>query len=242
MENHTFDPSFFNQLKKNENDFFWFHVRRKWIYDNLKTFFRPPAKLLEVGCGTGNVSSFLAQKGYIVTGCDIFSEALDLAWPGFKKIRGDATNLPFEDNTFDIVGLFDVIEHFQDDALPVREAARAVRKGGIVAVTVPAREELWSGVDDIALHKKRYTKEALRKVLLEAKLRPCNISYIFASLYLPMKYLRSRGKGTDPFIINPIINLFAKGLFEFERYASKLLPLPIGTSLMAVAQKDFDCP
>lgn len=239
MEQDTFDPHFFDQLRQNENSFFWFHVRRKWIFDKLKIFVRPPAKLLEVGCGTGNVSSFLAQKGYLVTGCDCFPQALEMAWPGFQKVQGDATDLPFEDNTFDIVGLFDVIEHFQDDISPIKEAARVVREGGIIAITVPAGEELWSWVDEIASHKRRYTKKYLTSVLLEAKLRPCATDYMFMSLFFPMKYMRRRKTEiSNSFEIHGGLNLMLKTIFNTERLISNFVPLPIGTSLIAIARKE----
>jgi ubiquinone/menaquinone biosynthesis C-methylase UbiE len=119
-----------------------FNLWLKWIFDKLKKFIPPPAKVLEVGCGAGNVSSFLAQKGYAVTGCEFYTEAINMAWPDFLKVQGDASNLPFEDNSFDIVGIFDAIEHFQDDITPLKEAVRVTKRGGIIVLTVPARKEL----------------------------------------------------------------------------------------------------
>jgi ubiquinone/menaquinone biosynthesis C-methylase UbiE len=50
-----------------------------------------------------------------------------MAWPDFLKVQGDASNLPFEDNSFDIVGIFDAIEHFQDDITPLKEAVRVTK-------------------------------------------------------------------------------------------------------------------
>lgn len=236
----TFDPSFFEQLKKAEERHFWFQVRRKWIFDKISKFIKPPAKVLEIGCGTGNVSSFLAKKGYAVTGCECYSEALDMAWPGFRILQGDATNLPFEDNSFGVVCLFDVIEHFQDDNKPVREAVRVAQKGGIIAVTVPAREELWSRVDEVALHKRRYTIEKLEQVFFEAKTTPLLMEYIFMSLYLPMRQMRGKRNKDDYFKIHPLVNMLAGRLFDIERHISKLFPLPIGTSLIAIARKEFN--
>lgn len=241
IQSETYDPSFFDQLKRAEEKHFWFQIRRKWIYDKLKEFISPPAKVLEVGCGTGNVSSFLSKKGYLVTGCEFYPQAINRAWPGFMIVQGDANNLPFEDNNFDIVGLFDMIEHFKDDIKPLKEAFRVVRGGGIIAVTVPAREELWSWVDEISLHKKRYTKEKLELTFLNAGFNPLLIEYIFMTLYPIMKLTRRNkiGKRDDLFSINTLANLLLKTLFNAERYISQYIPIPIGTSLIGIARKEI---
>lgn len=234
----TFDPIFFEKLKKAEENHFWFQIRRKWIYDRIKHILPPPAKILEIGCGSGNVSNFLSAKGYEVTGCEYYQEAINIAWPSLLKIQGDANNLPFGDNRFDIVGLFDVIEHFQDDKALIKEAFRVVRGGGIIAVTVPAREELWSQNDESSLHKRRYTKEMLRQIFSEVRLTPLLLEYMFMSLYLPMKYLRGKNKkNNNHFKINRLVNTCLKRLFDIERLISQGISLPIGTSLIAVARK-----
>jgi ubiquinone/menaquinone biosynthesis C-methylase UbiE len=234
----TYDPSFFRQIKKAEGKHFWFNVRRKWIFDKIKKFIPPPAHFLEVGCGTGNVSSHLAKRGYLVTGCEFYPEAIKRAWPDFRVVQGDASNLPFGDNSFDVVGLFDVIEHFQNDCLPIKEAIRVTNREGMIVITVPAREELWSSFDDISFHKRRYTKETLKSLLLSMNLRPLLLEYMFMSLYLPMKYARKKDiMKDDPFSIVPLVNVLLKGLFNMERLLSRSLSLPIGTSLIAIARK-----
>jgi ubiquinone/menaquinone biosynthesis C-methylase UbiE len=234
----TYDPSFFQRLKKIEKNHFWFHIRRKWIFDKIKKVVSPPAKLLEVGCGTGNVSSFLAKKGYIVTGCEYYREAINMGWPGYHKVQGNATNLKFGDNSLDIVGLFDVLEHFQDDITPLKEAVRVLKKGGIIVLTVPAREELWSHFDKAAMHKRRYTKERLKRIFSDVRIKPLLIEYMFMSLYFPIKFRGKRREHGDPFRINILVNTFLKGIFDIERFISKCISLPIGTSLIAVAQKN----
>jgi len=65
-ENNTYDPSYFKMLKRVEGEYFWFSIRRKWIFDRIKKFVPHCAKILEVGCGTGNVSSSLSRKSYTV--------------------------------------------------------------------------------------------------------------------------------------------------------------------------------
>ncbi|NWF51827.1 MAG: methyltransferase domain-containing protein [Nitrospirae bacterium] len=235
----TFDPSAFERLKKAEEKHFWFQIRRKWIFTKIRKFIAPPAKILEVGCGTGNVSSFLAQKGYKVTGCEFYSEAIKRAWQGFLMVQGDANNLPFREDSFDIIGLFDVIEHFQDDISILKEAYRVVRRGGIVTVTVPAREELWSWFDETSLHKRRYTKENLKQIFLKSNLKPLLSEYIFMLLYPFMKYTRGneRKKGANPFKINRLSNTLFRSIFDTERHLSNYFSFPIGTSLIGVACK-----
>ncbi len=236
-EKNTYDPSYFKKLKRVEEKYFWFLIRRKWIFDRISKFIAPPAKVLEVGCGTGNVSSFLSQKGYAVIGCELYTEAIDMAWPGYLKVQGDSNTLPFKENFFDIVGLFDVIEHFHDDIAPLKEVMKVVKKQGIVVITVPARKELWSYIDEKALHKRRYTKEMLRQIFSEARLTPLLLEYMFMSLYLPMKYMRGKNKKTNnQFKINNLVNPLLNGIFDTERLISKGFPLPLGTSLIAIAR------
>jgi len=238
QKKNTFDPSLFEQLKKIEANHFWFDIRRKWIFDKVKKVIPPPARILEIGCGTGNVSSFLAQNKYSVVGCEYYAEAIDRSWPGFEKIQGSAEDLPFEDNSFDAVGLFDVIEHFENDKTPLTEAIRVVKREGIIAITVPAQEELWSSFDDVSCHKRRYSKDGLNQVLADLNLNILSTDYIFMSLYLPMLYKRRKDReNKDHFAINTMANIFLKKLFNLERLISRAIPLPIGTSLIAIAKK-----
>lgn len=237
-EHETYDPSYFNKLKRVEEKHFWFYIRRKWIFDRIKKFVPSHAKILEVGCGTGNVSSFLSQKGYTVIGCELYAEAIDMAWPGFLKVQGDLVSLPFKNGSFDMVCLFDVIEHLQNDMSVMKEASRVVRKGGILAVTVPARIELWSYIDETAMHKRRYDKKMLQRLFAETKLTSLLSEYMFMSLYLPMKYIRAKSKKRDLILsTRKPVNHLLTWLFDIERFISKRLSLPIGTSIIAIAQK-----
>jgi ubiquinone/menaquinone biosynthesis C-methylase UbiE len=239
MKSDTFSPSSFITLKKAEAEHFWFDIRKQWIFDRISKIISPPAAILEIGCGTGIVSSFLAEKGYGVIGCEYYQEAVNMAWPGFRIVRGDANCMPFGNNSFDIVGLFDVIEHFEDDQGPLKEAARAVKPGGIVAVTVPARQELWSYIDEQSFHKRRYNKASIQQALLAVPLQPVSIEYIFMSLYFPMQYMRRRKRHTqNQFRINTNLNALLRKIFNVERVMSKFLSFPIGTSLLAVARKE----
>lgn len=160
------------------------------------------------------MSSYLSGKGYAVTGCEYYDKALDMAWPGFKKIQGNIENRPFPDDEFDVVGLFDVIEHFDDDSAPLKAAARVLRRSGFFVVAVPAQEELWSWVDEASYHKRSIQKR-LKMILTEALLEVYRLDYMFMTRYLPMKFMRSyKTDLADTYKIYRIANLFAQGVLK----------------------------
>ncbi|HUP27078.1 MAG TPA: class I SAM-dependent methyltransferase [Chloroflexia bacterium] len=101
-------------------------------------------KLLEIGCGAGRYTrSFLHYRPDLeVHGCDISHIALDEAKAADTsgKIQyklGDALNLPYGDDTFDIVLLFDVFEHVTDVGKAADEVARVLKPGGVFHCFVP---------------------------------------------------------------------------------------------------------
>ena len=88
------------------------------------------------------------------------------------------------------------------------------------------------------MHKRRYDKEMLRLLFAKTKLAPLLSEYMFMSLYLPMKYMRGKNNKADLHLktrrlVNPLIT----GLFDIERFISKGLSFPIGTSIIAIARK-----
>ncbi len=77
----------------------------------------------------------------------------------------------------------------------------------------------------------------LRQIFSEARLTPLLLEYMFMSLYLPMKYMRGKNKKTNnQFKINNLVNPLLNGIFDTERLISKGFPLPLGTSLIAIAR------
>jgi SAM-dependent methyltransferase len=232
----TFDPTLFEQLKTAEKGHCWFVSRRKWILDRVSKCLAAGSSFLEVGCGTGNVSSFLSSHGYSVIGCEFYHHALRMAWPGFTRVQGSGLSLPFRDNSFDAAGLFDVLEHFDEDLTVLSEAARTIRAGGVIFITVPARRELWSSFDVLSSHRRRYHPKDLSELIRRAGLSLVSLEYLFLSLYLPAMISRKK-KDDNPFVINSIANAVFGVCFQAERVISRTLSLPLGTSLLAVACK-----
>lgn len=112
----------------------------KWI-DNLEE-----RSSLEVGSGTGIISALLVSYGFKVTLLDISETAIKISKNVFIKnkingdfILGDLFNMPFENNTFDLVWNAGVLEHFegQEQIAALREMARVTKPGGMLITYNP---------------------------------------------------------------------------------------------------------
>lgn len=100
-------------------------------------------RVLDLGCGTGELARALAEAGLQVTGCDISPQMLLRATrdhhrcAGWVRLEPDWRRLPFASAAFDVVVAASVLEYVTEPAAVLRECARVLRPGGIVLYTVP---------------------------------------------------------------------------------------------------------
>jgi SAM-dependent methyltransferase len=182
-----------------EERHFWFAARNDIILSTLRRTVGPLAgrRLLDVGCGTGFVLQALEAAGADAWGIDMHLAALERAR---ARVRGPlvwsaAARLPFLED-FDVVSLFDVVEHAADDASVLAEARRVLRAGGAVVVTVPAGQHLWTRYDGVIGHKRRYTRESLAAAFTRAGLHVAAMQY-FNCLPAVLQRLQRRVAGID---------------------------------------------
>lgn len=95
--------------------------------------------VLDICCGSGMISEYYAKKGAKVSGIDLSPEAIGRASIRSKRYDfqaefriADSTNLPFPDNSFDIVSVHDGLHHLNNPKKAVKEMARLARKGVII--------------------------------------------------------------------------------------------------------------
>ena len=112
-------------------------LRNPWIAEVLKGHFGDRRlRILDVGCGGGFLSNYLAAQGHTVIGIDFAADALEVARMFDESgqaiyVRGDAYRLPFPDSSFDVVCSMDFLEHVEDPEKAIGEAARLIASGGL---------------------------------------------------------------------------------------------------------------
>ena len=122
-------------------DVIWKVGLEQWkeIFDSLA----PESKILECGCGSANVSRYMARYGYKSTVLDYALSGIELAKTRFLQsnlkadfVLGDINKLPFEDNSFDIIFSGGVLEYFKNYETPISEMIRVLRPGGVFAANM----------------------------------------------------------------------------------------------------------
>ncbi len=240
-----FKAEYFEDLYEIESSSFWFRGRNKLIIWALGKYFDKASSFLEVGCGTGFVLRGIddASLGLKLAGSELFAEGLRFAklrLPNTELLELDARKLPFED-AYDIIGAFDVLEHIDEDEVVLAELYKASRRG--IILTVPQHRFLWSGIDELACHKRRYSARELAK-----KVEAAGFTIVrqtsFVSFLLPLMFLsRCRKKTAEQvdqseFQLPRLLDRLLECTIDFEKtLISWGVNLPMGGSLLLVAHK-----
>jgi len=242
-----FPPEAFQKLASFEDSNWWFRSRNKIIIWSLKKYGVAFRDFLEIGCGTGYVLNEI-DKNFLNTNlhaAEFLGEGLHFAQqrvPRAKFRALDATEL-IDDNLYDAIGSFDVIEHIEDDKLALKNMFHALKQGGFLFLTVPQHKWLWSDVDKSAMHVRRYSKEELI-TKLENTGFTITFSTSFISILLPIMLISrkaTQNKNTNSkneFNIPHWLNFLFESVMYIEIFFLKLgFRFPFGGSLLVVAHK-----
>ncbi len=166
----------------------WWYRGRRHVLDGVIERLRLPARarILDAGCGSGRNMVELARHGE-VTGIELSPASLALARERRvgEVVEGSIAQLPFAADSFELAVCLDVIEHLADDRGALRELRRVVAPGGVLVVTVPAYQWLWSRHDEINHHHRRYNRTMLLAAANDAGWQFTRTTY-FNSLLLPV--------------------------------------------------------
>ena len=242
-----------------EDKHWWFASRTRAILALLDKYAGPGKRgrrVLDVGAGAGNMMHHLAHYGDEIVGLEYNPKPIPVAKErGWDVRQGDAAAMPFEDASFDIVTLLDTVEHIEDEKAVLAETFRVTKRGGTMLVTVPAFMWLWSHNDVINMHHRRYTAPELKQKLeaegWEVPYCGYNNFLIFplgAGMILLRKWLGKEPDMSSPHFDEdayqvemeptpPLLNSILEGVGKLEVAMLKRFPLPIGTSIIAIAKK-----
>ena len=257
MENSDYPHEAFEILYQLEDTNFWF-VHRNNIIQFLfeKHLGTASNTVLEIGCGTGYVLAGLHKKipNYTLQGSEIHLEGIKFAQtrlPNIELVQLDATTMPFE-NEFNAVGAFDVLEHIEEDVSVIKEVHRSLKSGGFFIISVPQHQWMWSINDDIAYHKRRYSRKELKNKLINEGFEIVYISS-FVFILFPFMYIsrffkqkielteitnETILKEMNELKLNPLVNSIFGLFMKADVFLIKMgISLPFGGSLIAVAKK-----
>jgi ubiquinone/menaquinone biosynthesis C-methylase UbiE len=228
---------------------YWWHLGRLRI---IQTYIKKAVgrkknlKILNVGCGTGGTIDMLESFG-AVDNVDTSEDALTfMRQKGYANLfKVNDVQLPFEDETYDMVGAFDVLEHIEDENGALKEWRRVLKPGGAVVLTVPAYQWLWSGHDVSLHHKRRYTTSRIATAAKAAGLNVDRKSYaIVFSLPLVVgfrllnKVTRRKTTSETSYVKVPeTVNRIFTNALTVEAKAHKGITFPAGTTVIAVLRK-----
>lgn len=232
-----------------ERDHFWFHGFRRFVRPLLERAAagRRGLRLLDCGCGTGNNLRMLRRYGR-PTGIDITFSGLAYARRQGERLvaRASATSLPFSDGCFDLVTSFDVIYAFDDRmaALAISEMHRVLAPGGHLVLNVAALPILRGNHSLLGGEVQRYTRPGLRAHLERAGFTVRRLTYTNASI-LPLvagvrfaQRLRGHHESNAEMTIPPApVNRGLAALLAVEAAAVRFVDMPLGSSLLTLAQK-----
>ncbi|MHA1554473.1 MAG: class I SAM-dependent methyltransferase [Alphaproteobacteria bacterium] len=240
------EPKAYREMADLEERHWWFVGRRRIIDALLRRLPLPrQARLLEIGCGSGGNLSMLARYGTVSAG-EYDDETRARAASRQIADRVSSCELPnefpFPNESFDLIAMFDVLEHIADDAETLSVIRDRLNKDGWLLLTVPMFPFLWSAHDVYNHHQRRYTRSDLASKLRNAGFDPIFQSYynfwlfpLVAAVRL-VKNLLGEDTAGDLSMPPNALNRVLAMLFSSERHAMGRVALPFGVSYILAAR------
>jgi len=242
MQEHTYAITY-----EEEHKHWWFVGRRRIIAAFVESICRKinveRPRILDVGCGTGANLELLSEFGD-AEGVDVSPQAIEFCHlRGLEQVHlGAAEQLPQPDASFDLVTALDVVEHLDNDVGGLREMRRVLRPNGRLLLFVPAFMFLWGVQDDVSNHRRRYTRNGLRRAVRAAGFEVERLTYANLTFFAPTLLGRvlMRITGVRP-ASEANINIAALNgplgqVLGSERHILRHANLPFGVSLICVAR------
>ena len=193
-----------------KNNFTYFYILQ--IINRLRI---KKGKVLDIGCGDGTISLFLASNGWSVVGFDVSKKAVDIANKNAKNL-GLRTNCKFFlkdiekitkiDHKFDLIICSEVLEHLRNDDSLLVILSRTLSENGLIIISVPSTNAplyklgLAKNFDREVGHLRRYSVDSIKKIVEDARFKIIQIDrtesilrnslFLFKPLGFFIKFIR----------------------------------------------------
>ena len=232
-----------------ERDHFWFHGFRRFVAPLLERAAQGRRDLvsLDCGCGTGNNLVLLRRYGRAF-GFDITFSGLKYArTSGEHSIaQASVTDIPFQNETFDLITSFDVVYALPDDAeeKAVAEMLRILKRGGFLVLNVAALPALRGNHSVLGGEVRRYTRARLRWALERGGFTIERLTYtnftilpIVAATRWLQRIAGHKESANEISVPFAPVNAVLTAVLAAEAAALRVVNMPLGSSVLCLARK-----
>lgn len=242
----SYPEQFFEQNRADLSNF-WIGRRNRSIEWRLRQC--GTSRILEIGSGHGAVAQYLASQGFSVRCVEPqIAGATQTASQGIQTLVSTTPSDHLKAKSQEAIGIFDVLEHVQSEQTLLRSIHDLLSPNGVLIITVPTGNWLFSNTDIALGHFRRYSRKRLRHVMHESGFDEVSSNYIFLTLVplaflfrvMPYRFGFKQRQNQTLESVSEVLNSrsFASRLVGFvsriEELFDRLCMLPYGLSIIGV--------
>ncbi len=228
---------------------FWYLHRNEAILSLYQKYINNEKQFFDIGGGNGIVAKYLQDAGIDVVLVEPYLEGVEKALQrGVKNVMHK--KLEELSTAIAHAGMFDVLEHLEDDKAVLKQLSITQAAGGFIIITVPASNALWSSTDINLGHFRRYSVADLKLKTEAAGYTVLQCSYFFSMLWLPLFFFRvlpqkfgfkkdeTKRRASEHVSKQSMKGRLVKWLLSWEIiFIKKGISIPFGTSCIIIAKK-----